>query len=108
MKVALGVALSAALLAQQPPPRQESVARTAAAEAIDGAGDPADCVNALKRFVATRRQEIRPPSGLTPDMLYQVDAEKTVLGDTCVARFITSSNPLASRMCSERELPQAL
>ena len=93
MKVAFGVALSAALLFQQAPPREASVARTAAAAAIDAAGDPSDCVTALKAFAARRRQEIRPPSGLTPQLLAQVDAETAALGDRCVSRFSDSSNP---------------
>src|SRR5215510_2573662 len=94
MKVTFGVALSAALLFQQSPPSQESAARTAAAAAMNAAGDPSDCAQALRTFVARRRDEIRPPMGLTPQLFAQVDGEKAALGDACVSRFIHSSNPI--------------
>jgi thiol-disulfide isomerase/thioredoxin len=94
MKVPVAVALSAALLAQQAPPRQESVARTTAAAAIDAATDPSGCVTALKVFVVKRQQEVRPPTGMTAPLMNQVNAEKIALGETCVSRFMLSSNPV--------------
>ena len=94
MRIAFAVAVSMPLLLQQQAPAgQDSVARTAAAAAIDAAADPSTCVAALRTFVSKRQQEVRTPTGLTAALVKQVDDEKLALGRTCVSRFVTSSNP---------------
>jgi len=93
MRVVFAVALSASLLASQAPPPRDSIARTAAKTAVAEAVSPADCVTALRVFVAKRQQELRPPAGYTAEILKNVNDEKMELGTSCVQRFQLSSNP---------------
>ena len=94
MKVLLVVALTAPLLLQQAPSTPESPATAAATSAIAAATDPAQCVVALRTFVGRRQQEVRPPTGYTSEILKKVEDEKAALGQSCIARFASSSNPV--------------
>ncbi|HYN09091.1 MAG TPA: TlpA disulfide reductase family protein [Vicinamibacterales bacterium] len=48
---------------------------------------PADCVKTVREFVVKRQQQLRPPTGLTADIVRQVEKEKTALANECAAKF---------------------
>jgi thiol-disulfide isomerase/thioredoxin len=66
---------------------QASPAQSAATTAVAQAASPADCVTALSTFVSKRQQEVRPPTGLTLDLVKQVNDEKLALAKSCLARY---------------------
>jgi thiol-disulfide isomerase/thioredoxin len=48
---------------------------------------PADCVRATRDFIIKRQQQLRPPTGMTADIVRQVEQEKTAMAKECAARF---------------------
>jgi thiol-disulfide isomerase/thioredoxin len=48
---------------------------------------PAACVKTVRDFVVNRQKELRPPTGITADILRQVDKEKVELAQKCAAQF---------------------
>jgi cytochrome c biogenesis protein CcmG/thiol:disulfide interchange protein DsbE len=68
-------------------PAQSPIAHAAATAAVAAAPGPADCVAALQTFVSKRQQEVRPATGLTSELLKQVNDEKLVLAKSCLTRF---------------------
>jgi thiol-disulfide isomerase/thioredoxin len=48
---------------------------------------PAECVKAVRDFVVKRQQQLRPPTGMTSEILRQVDKERIALAKDCAAKF---------------------
>jgi thiol-disulfide isomerase/thioredoxin len=48
---------------------------------------PAGCVTAVRDFVVRRQQQLRPPTGMTADILRQVERERHELAQKCAAQF---------------------
>ncbi len=48
---------------------------------------PADCIKTIRDFVITRQQQLRPPTGMTADIVRQVDKERIALAQECAAKF---------------------
>ncbi|HEY7475173.1 MAG TPA: TlpA disulfide reductase family protein [Vicinamibacterales bacterium] len=48
---------------------------------------PAACVQTVRDFIVKRQQELRPPTGLTADIVRQVEREKTELAQKCAEKF---------------------
>jgi thiol-disulfide isomerase/thioredoxin len=48
---------------------------------------PAACVQTVRDFIVKRQQQLRPPTGLTADIVRQVEKEKTELAQTCAEKF---------------------
>lgn len=48
---------------------------------------PADCVRATRDFSIKRQQQLRPPTGMTAEIVRQVEQEKTAMAKECAARF---------------------
>jgi thiol-disulfide isomerase/thioredoxin len=76
--------LALTLLLPQAP---ASPAQTAVRTAVSQATQPRDCVTALQTFVAARQIEVRPATGLTSELVRQVNDEKIALAKSCLARF---------------------
>lgn len=83
----LAILFLALSLAPAQAPAAGPAAQAAARAAIDQAAEPADCVKALQTFVSKRQQEVRLASGLTSELVRQVDEEKLALAKSCLARF---------------------
>jgi len=48
---------------------------------------PADCVRATRDFIIKRQQQLRPPTGMTADIVRQIEQEKTAMAKECAAKF---------------------
>jgi thiol-disulfide isomerase/thioredoxin len=48
---------------------------------------PADCVKTVREFIVKRQQLLRPPTGLTAEIVRQVEKEKIALATDCAAKF---------------------
>jgi len=81
----------AAILVSGGIPVQPTVAQAAMNAAIAQVASPADCMKALQTFVPARQQEMRTATGITAELLKEVNDEKVFLARTCLARFGPSS-----------------
>jgi thiol-disulfide isomerase/thioredoxin len=63
-------------LAQQPAPAPSAAPAT-----------PADCVRATRDFIIKRQQQLRPATGMTAEIVRQVEQEKSAMAKECAARF---------------------
>ena len=59
---------------------------------------PTGCVTAVRDFAGKRQQQLRPPMGLTTEMLRQVEKERQELAQRCAAQFDVTATAM-------RELP---
>ena len=48
---------------------------------------PADCVRIVRDFAGKRQQQLRPPTGMTSEILRQVERERIALAKDCAAKF---------------------
>jgi len=77
--------------AQQTAPAGPTATEVATA-AIANASTSTACIQAVRSFVGKRQAEVRPPTGMTSDILRQVDQEKNALAARCVAKFEQTTN----------------
>ena len=48
---------------------------------------PADCVKTVRDFAGKRQQQLRPPTGMTSEILRQVERERIAIAKDCAAKF---------------------
>jgi thiol-disulfide isomerase/thioredoxin len=48
---------------------------------------PAECLKAVRDFVVNRQRELRPPTGMTVEIVRQVEKERIAMATDCAAQF---------------------
>jgi thiol-disulfide isomerase/thioredoxin len=62
-------------------PLQQPVAQTTLPKT------PAECLKAVRDFVVNRQRELRPPTGMTAEIVRQVEKERIAMATDCAAQF---------------------